>query len=78
MWALVQSGEHGLLDRDSVCFGMFYEYDEACTALDDAVVAKAEELGLSVEENSGANYDEGTGFVDSFGTSTFLFAILEI
>ena len=77
MWALVQSGEHGLLDRDSICLGTFYEYDEACTALDDAVVAKAEEFGLSPKEDCGANYDDGTGFVDGVGAPTYFFVLLE-
>ena len=77
MWVVIQSGEHGQLDRDAVCVGTFADYENACVALDNAIVAKAEELGLSLEEDCGANYDDGTGFVDSFGTSTFSFMILE-
>ena len=77
MWVIIQSGEQGQLDRDTICVGTFADYEEACTALDDAIASKAEELGLSVAEDCGANYDDGTGFVDNFGSQTFLFVILE-
>ena len=67
MWVLVKSGVNGTLDEEAAVW-IFEDYDRAFDAMEEDIALEARERGVEDDnEEFGANYDDGYGFVGVFG-----------